>query len=65
MYDTSLILIFYKNVLCHTRGTGAVVQFLLNVLLIVVMNCFLGILDSVNCTAFRNMMYHLRLPLFF
>ena len=43
---------------------GAVVQFLLNVLLIVVMNAFL-VLNSVNCTAFRNMMYHLRLPLIF
>ena len=43
---------------------GAVVQFLLNLLLIVVMNCFL-VLDSVNCTAFRIIMYHLRLHLNF
>ena len=31
----------------------AVEQFLLNVLFIVVMNCFFGILGSVNSTAFR------------
>ena len=42
MYDTLLILIFCKNVLCHIRRTGGIVQFLLTVLLIVVMNCFLG-----------------------
>ena len=42
----------------------AVVQFLLNALLIIVMNCFFGVLGSVNCTAFRKMMYHLRLRLY-
>ena len=40
-------------------------QLLLNVLLIVVMNCFFWVQDSVKCTAFHNMMYHLRLPLIF
>ena len=43
----------------------AVAQFLLNVLFIVVMNCFLlfffWILGSVNCTAFRKLMYHFNL----
>ena len=65
MYDTLLILIFCKNVPFVTlEEQEAVLQFLLNVLLIVVMNCF-WVLDSVNCTAFRNMMHHLRLPLIF
>ena len=48
MYDILLMLIFCKNVLCHIRRTGAVVQFLLNVLLIVVMNCFLGTVFTLN-----------------
>ena len=42
----------------------AVAQFLLNVLFIVVMNCFCFvflILGSVNCTAFRKIMYHFNL----
>ena len=44
----------------------AVAQFLLNVLFIVVINCFFfvfffWILCSVNCTAFRKIMYHFNL----
>ena len=44
----------------------AVAQFLLNVLFIVVMNFlfyffFLYILGSVNCTAFRKIIYHFNL----
>ena len=38
-----------------------VAQCLLNVLFIVVMNCFFWILGSVNCTAFRKIMYHFNL----
>ena len=38
----------------------AVEQYLLNVLFIVVINCF-WILGSVNCTAFRKIMYHFNL----
>ena len=55
MYDTLLILIFVKNFL---EEQEAVYQFLLTVLLIVVMNCFLDFRF-----AFRKIMYHLCLPL--
>ena len=42
MYDTLLILIFCKMFFVTIEEQGVVVQFLLNVLFIVVMNCFLG-----------------------
>ena len=59
-----LILMFCKNnVLCHIRRTEAVEQFLFNVLLIVVMTAF-WVLDSVSCTAFGKIMYHLNLLLY-
>ena len=62
MYDTLMILIFCNNVLCHIRRTGGHCAIFVECTAYCCDEMLFGVLDSVNCTAFRNMMYHLRLP---